>query len=176
MVVGPVRFPVVTSSVSGSPLVSGRLIDHIGLGVLSARFDRDLLEKVINRTGCREKRTAVADARDDPVRHRDGPVLRRARRRGDASSGRESAPARVLVDDWQVPTRRRSPRRGPAWGRSQCGCCSTGRRYRWPVRVRRVRGWPGAGLDSSVGPSAYAVTAQVATGGGAGASPGAQSW
>ncbi|WP_405104038.1 IS4 family transposase [Micromonospora sp. NBC_01412] len=41
------------------PLVqpSGRLTDHIGLGVLSARFHRDLIEEVINRTGCREKRS-----------------------------------------------------------------------------------------------------------------------
>ena len=36
---------------------SGRLTDHIGLGVLSARFHRDLLEEIINRTGCREKRS-----------------------------------------------------------------------------------------------------------------------
>ena len=36
---------------------SGRLTDHVGLGVLSARFHRDLLEEVINRTGCREKRS-----------------------------------------------------------------------------------------------------------------------
>ena len=37
--------------------VSGdRLIDHIGLGVLSARFGRDLIEEVINDTGVREKR------------------------------------------------------------------------------------------------------------------------
>lgn len=36
---------------------SGRLTDHIGLGVLAARFHRDLLEEVINDTGCREKRT-----------------------------------------------------------------------------------------------------------------------
>lgn len=36
---------------------AGRLTDHIGLGVLSARFHRDLLEEIINRTGCREKRT-----------------------------------------------------------------------------------------------------------------------
>src|SRR6266508_99818 len=36
---------------------SGRLTDHIGLGVLAARFHRDLLEEVINRTGCREKRS-----------------------------------------------------------------------------------------------------------------------
>jgi len=32
------------------------LTDHIGLGVLSARFHRDLLEEVINGTGCREQR------------------------------------------------------------------------------------------------------------------------
>jgi hypothetical protein len=32
------------------------LTDHIGLGVLAARFHRDLLEEVINQTGCREKR------------------------------------------------------------------------------------------------------------------------
>jgi hypothetical protein len=35
----------------------GRLTDYIGLGVLSARFHRDVLEEVINRTGCREKRS-----------------------------------------------------------------------------------------------------------------------
>ena len=35
----------------------GRLTDHVGLGVLSARFDRDLLEEVLNRTGRREKRS-----------------------------------------------------------------------------------------------------------------------
>jgi hypothetical protein len=33
------------------------LTDHIGLGVLAARFHRDLLEEVINQTGCREKRS-----------------------------------------------------------------------------------------------------------------------
>jgi Insertion element 4 transposase N-terminal/Transposase DDE domain len=33
------------------------LTDHIGLGVLSARFNRDLLEEVLNRTGRREKRS-----------------------------------------------------------------------------------------------------------------------
>ncbi len=44
------------SSVIQEPL-SGRLSDHIGLGVLAARFDRDLLEEVLNRTGRREKRT-----------------------------------------------------------------------------------------------------------------------
>ncbi|ROO62899.1 IS4 family transposase [Micromonospora sp. Llam0] len=35
----------------------GRLTDHIGLGVVSARFSRDLLEEVLNRTERREKRT-----------------------------------------------------------------------------------------------------------------------
>jgi hypothetical protein len=33
------------------------LTDHIGLGVVSARFSRDLLEEVLNRTERREKRT-----------------------------------------------------------------------------------------------------------------------
>jgi hypothetical protein len=41
---------------------SGRLIDHIGLGVLSARFHRDLIEEVINRTWCREKRKRLLPA------------------------------------------------------------------------------------------------------------------
>jgi Insertion element 4 transposase N-terminal/Transposase DDE domain len=36
--------------------LQGRLTDHIGLGVLSARFDRDLLEEILNRSGRREKR------------------------------------------------------------------------------------------------------------------------
>jgi hypothetical protein len=41
-----------------SPLrPQGRLTDHIGLGVLAARFDRDLIEEVLNRTGRREKRS-----------------------------------------------------------------------------------------------------------------------
>jgi hypothetical protein len=35
----------------------GRLTDHIGLGVVSARFERDLLEEVLNRSGRREKRS-----------------------------------------------------------------------------------------------------------------------
>jgi hypothetical protein len=33
------------------------LTDHIGLGVLSARFDRDLIEEVLNHTGRREQRS-----------------------------------------------------------------------------------------------------------------------
>jgi hypothetical protein len=35
----------------------GRLTDHVELGVVSARFGRDLLEEVLNRTGRREKRS-----------------------------------------------------------------------------------------------------------------------
>lgn len=98
--------PVVVSSVSESlPLPSGRLIDHIGLGVLSARFDRDLLEEVINRTGCREKRSrrlpahvmiryVIAmglffDESYDEVMRRLVGCLRRLG---------------SWVDDWQVPT------------------------------------------------------------------------
>ncbi|MGH3518561.1 MAG: IS4 family transposase [Haloechinothrix sp.] len=41
---------------------SGRLTDHIGLGVLSARFGRDLIEEVVNRTGRREKRRRLLPA------------------------------------------------------------------------------------------------------------------
>jgi hypothetical protein len=41
---------------------SGRLTDHIGLGVLSARFGRDLLEEVVNDTGVREKRRRLLPA------------------------------------------------------------------------------------------------------------------
>ena len=40
----------------------GRLTDPIGLGVLSARFGRDLLEEVVNRTGVREKRRRLLPA------------------------------------------------------------------------------------------------------------------
>jgi Zn-finger domain-containing protein len=35
----------------------GRSTDHIGLGVVSARFGRDLLEEILNRSGRREKRS-----------------------------------------------------------------------------------------------------------------------
>jgi hypothetical protein len=102
----PVRLPVVTSpSVSESPLLSGRLIDHIGLGVLAARFDRDLLEEVINRTGCREKRSRRLPAHvmiryviamglffdesyDEVMRRLVGSLHRLG----------------SWVDDWQVPT------------------------------------------------------------------------
>ncbi|WP_405098322.1 IS4 family transposase [Micromonospora sp. NBC_01412] len=94
------------SSVSESlPQLSGRLIDHIGLGVLSARFDRDLLEEVINRTGCREKRSRRLPAHvmiryviamglffdesyDEVMRRLVGSLHRLG----------------SWVDDWQVPT------------------------------------------------------------------------
>lgn len=45
-----------TSSVVGER-PWGRLTDHVGLGVVSARFGRDLLEEVLNRTARREKRS-----------------------------------------------------------------------------------------------------------------------
>lgn len=51
----PVGWLAVMSSMVGER-PSGRLSDHVGLGVLSARFGRDLLEEVLNRTGRREKR------------------------------------------------------------------------------------------------------------------------
>ncbi|WP_344406289.1 IS4 family transposase, partial [Dactylosporangium fulvum] len=35
----------------------GRLTDHVGLGVVSARFSRDLLDEVLNRTQRREQRS-----------------------------------------------------------------------------------------------------------------------
>ena len=40
----------------------GRLTDHIGLGVLSARFGRDLIEELVNATGVREKRRRLLPA------------------------------------------------------------------------------------------------------------------
>jgi hypothetical protein len=48
---------VISSGLETAPRPQGRLTDHIGLGVLAARFDRDLLEEVLNRTGRREKRS-----------------------------------------------------------------------------------------------------------------------
>jgi Insertion element 4 transposase N-terminal/Transposase DDE domain len=54
----PVRCLAVTSSVvEAEARPWGRLTDHIGLGVVSARFDRDLLEEVLNRTDRKEKRS-----------------------------------------------------------------------------------------------------------------------
>lgn len=38
------------------------MTDHIGLGVVSARFSRDLLEEVLNRTGRKEKRSRLLPA------------------------------------------------------------------------------------------------------------------
>ncbi|WP_214106787.1 IS4 family transposase [Acrocarpospora catenulata] len=83
----------------------GRLTDHIGLGVLSARFDRDLLEEVLNRTGRRENRSRrlpahvmiryviamglfFADSYDEVMRR----LVGNLRKLGS------------WADDWQVPT------------------------------------------------------------------------
>jgi Insertion element 4 transposase N-terminal/Transposase DDE domain len=84
----------------------GRLTDHIGLGVLSARFDRDLLEEVVNRTGRREKRSRrlpahvmiryviamglfFTESYDEVMRR----LVGNLRKLG------------CWVDDWQVPTK-----------------------------------------------------------------------
>lgn len=83
----------------------GRLTDHIGLGVVSARFDRDLLEEVLNRSGRREKRVRrlpahvmiryviamglfCAESLDEVMRR----LVGNLRRLGSWN------------DDWQVPT------------------------------------------------------------------------
>jgi hypothetical protein len=55
--VDAVRWLAVTSVVETAERPWGRLTDHIGLGVVSARFGRDLLEEVLNRTQRREKRS-----------------------------------------------------------------------------------------------------------------------
>ncbi|MFV2085152.1 IS4 family transposase [Micromonospora sp. LOL_021] len=84
----------------------GRLTDHIGLGVVSARFSRDLLEEVLNRTERREKRSRrlpahvmiryviamglfFAESYDEVMRR----LVGNLRRLGSWD------------DDWQVPTR-----------------------------------------------------------------------
>ena len=84
----------------------GRLTDHIGLGVVSARFGRDLVEEVLNRTGRREKRSRrlpahvmiryviamglfAAESYDEVMRR----LVGNLRKLGS------------WVDDWQVPTK-----------------------------------------------------------------------
>jgi hypothetical protein len=82
------------------------LTDHVGLGVVSARFGRDLLEEVVNRTGRREKRSRrlpahvmiryviamglfAAESYDEVMRR----LVGNLRRLGSWD------------DDWQVPTK-----------------------------------------------------------------------
>lgn len=84
----------------------GRLTDHIGLGVVSARFSRDLLEEVLNRTERKEKRSRrlpahvmvryliamglfFAESYDEVMRR----LVGNLRKLGSWS------------DDWQVPTK-----------------------------------------------------------------------
>lgn len=83
----------------------GRLSDHIGLGVLSARFGRDLIEEVINHTGVREKRRRLLPAHV---------MIRYVIAMGlYAADSYEEVMRRLVgnlrklgswVDDWQVPT------------------------------------------------------------------------
>ena len=94
-----------TSAVVGAA-ERGRLTEHIELGVLSARFSRDLLEEVLNRTERREKRSRrlpahvmiryviamglfAAESYDEVMRR----LVGNLRRLGSWS------------DDWQVPTK-----------------------------------------------------------------------
>src|SRR6266550_3490286 len=101
----PVRSSAVTSSVAETR-PWGRLTDHVGLGVVSARFGRDLLEEVLNRTGRREKRSRrlpahvmvryviamglfFAESYDEVMRR----LVGNLRRLGSWD------------DDWQVPTK-----------------------------------------------------------------------
>jgi hypothetical protein len=82
------------------------LTDHIGLGVVAARFDRDLIEEVLNRTGRREKRSRrlpahvmiryviamglfFTESYDEVMRR----LVGNLRKLG------------CWVDDWQVPTK-----------------------------------------------------------------------
>ena len=110
--------------------------------MLSARFHRDLIEQVINRIGCREKRKRLLPTH---VMIRYVTVM--------DLYGQESAEEvmRRLVgslramgsfgDDWWVPTGSAvtQARNVLVWVRS--GKCSTGPRCRWPGRARRARGW-----------------------------------
>ena len=84
----------------------GRLTDHIGLGVVSARFGRDLVEEVLNRTGRREKRSRRLPAHV-MIRY----VIAMGLFAGesyDEVMRRLVGNLRKLgswVDDWQVPTK-----------------------------------------------------------------------
>ena len=104
---GSVRWLAVTSSaVEVEVRPWGRLTDHIGLGVVSARFGRDLLEEVLNRTDRKEKRSRrlpahvmiryvvamglfAAESYDEVMRR----LVGNLRRLGSWD------------DDWQVPTK-----------------------------------------------------------------------
>ena len=60
----PFRVMAVPQGPEDEQVSDGRLTDHIGLGVLSARFGRDLVEEVINDTGVREKRRRLRECPD----------------------------------------------------------------------------------------------------------------
>jgi hypothetical protein len=95
----------VTSSVAETRL-SGRLTDHVGLGVVSARFGRDLLEEVLNRTDRREKRLRRLPAHV-MIRYVIAMGLF-ARESYDEVMRRLVGNLRKLgswSDDWQVPTK-----------------------------------------------------------------------
>jgi hypothetical protein len=125
----------------------GRLTDHIALGVVSSRFDRDLFEEVLNRSGRREKRVrrlpahvmiryVVAmglffDESYDEVMRR---LVGNLRKLGSWDDG------------WQVPTAsaitQARQRLGPELAALFDRACVP---LAGPGRARRAPGWPGAG-------------------------------
>ena len=52
----------VAGGVEVSPPISGRLTDHIAIGVLSGLVHRDIVDDVINECGKREKRSRLLPA------------------------------------------------------------------------------------------------------------------
>lgn len=52
----------VTNGAMGSTLVSGRLTDHLAIGVLTGLIHRDIVDDVIRECGKREKRSRLLPA------------------------------------------------------------------------------------------------------------------
>jgi hypothetical protein len=122
------------------------LTDHIGLGVVSARFNRDLLEEVLHRTSRREKRSRrlpahvmvryviamglfFADSYDEVMRR----LVGNLRKLGSWD------------DDWQVPTKsaitQARQRLGPApmkalFERAAVPLATSGTKGAWLARRR----------------------------------------
>lgn len=135
---------------------SGRLTDHIGLGVLAARFNRDLLEEVINATGCREKRKRLLPAHV---------MIRYVIAMGLYFDESYEEVMRLLVgnlqmmgswvDDWQVPTSpaitKARTRLGPApmaelFDRAAVPLATSGTKGAWLAR-RRLMAIDGTSFD-----------------------------
>jgi Insertion element 4 transposase N-terminal len=52
----------VANGVNGSTPVSGRLTDHVAIGVLTGLIHRDIVDDVIRESGKREKRSRLLPA------------------------------------------------------------------------------------------------------------------